>query len=81
MLRIVATTKLTPEEATAKAKESFGPDGHGLRVTDETATSVCLEGGGGGVEVSACPEGSGAKVDFLSREWDYQVKEFIRHLT
>ena len=81
MLRIAATTKLTPEESTDRAKQFFGPNGYGLRITDETPTSVCLEGSGGGVEVSACPEGKGAKVDFLSREWDHQVKEFIRDIS
>lgn len=80
MLKIGTKTKLSPEEATKRAKEFFGPDGYGLKVVEETPTSACFEGGGGGVEVIACAEGKGTSVELVSREWDYQVKEFIRKI-
>ena len=77
MLRIATKTELTPEDATKKAVEFFGPGGYGMSVTDETPTSVCFDGAGGGVEMTACAEANNTAVDFVSREWDFQVKEFI----
>ena len=77
MLKIAGKTKLTPQKAAAKAKEFFGPGGYGMSVTDETPTSVCFEGGGGAVEIDACAEDGGTGVELVSREWDFQVREFI----
>ena len=78
MLRIASKTKLTPEEVIKKAVKFFGPEGYKLKITTQTETAASFEGGGGTVEISACAENSKTNVDFLSREWDYQVKEFIR---
>ncbi len=77
MLKMSAKTKLSPEEVIKRAVAFFGPSGYGLEVKDESAGYVCFEGGGGGVEVSASPEGKRASVELVSREWDYQVKEFL----
>jgi hypothetical protein len=39
---------------------------------------VCTSGGGGGgVVVTTGVEKKGSSVELVSREWDYQVKEFI----
>ncbi len=78
MLRIATRTKLSPEEAINKAVEFFGPEGYKLEVKERSADCATFEGGGGGVEVSACAEEGGSSVELISREWDYQVKEFIR---
>ena len=78
MLRIATKTSFTPEEVIKKAIQFFGPDGYKLKINGQTETSVTFEGGGGAVEISACAENGKTTVDFLSREWDYQVKEFIR---
>lgn len=78
MLRIATKTKLTPEAAIKKAIIFFGPDGYKLKVVDQTDTSVSFEGGGGSVGVSACEDNGKTSVEFLSHEWDYQVKEFIK---
>jgi hypothetical protein len=80
MLRITTKTKLTPEEVIDNAIKFFGPDGYKLKVTNQTDTAASLEGGGGSVEVSACADNGKTSVDFLSREWDYQVKEFIHKI-
>jgi hypothetical protein len=72
-----AKTKLSPEEVIERAVAFFGPGGYGLGVKDESAGYVCFEGGGGGVEVIASAEGKRASVELVSREWDYQVKEFL----
>jgi hypothetical protein len=78
MLRIATKTKLTPEDTISKAITFFGPQGYKLKVGEKTDTTVEFEGGGGSVEISACKDGGKTTVDFLSREWDYQVKEFIK---
>jgi hypothetical protein len=77
MLRITTKTKLSPEEAIKKAIKFFGTDNYKLKITAQTNTSVSFEGGGGSIDVSVCEENGKTSVDFLSREWDYQVKEFI----
>ena len=78
MLRIATKTKLTPEEVIKKAIKFFGPDGYKLKITNTTETTAAFEGGGGSIEISACNDDSKTTVDFLSREWDFQFKEFIR---
>jgi hypothetical protein len=81
MLKISTETKLKPEEVIEKAIRFFGPNGgYGLQVTEQTDSSVCFEGGGGGIEVVACVEEKGTRVDVVSREWDYQAKEFMEKL-
>jgi len=78
MLRIGTTTRLSPEETIKRAVAFFGPGGsYGLKVTEQTPTSACFEGGGGSVEVIACAEEKNTAVDLTSREWDVQVREFV----
>ncbi len=36
MLKITTKTKLSPEEATKRAKEFFSPEGYGLKVVEKT---------------------------------------------
>jgi hypothetical protein len=78
MLRIATKTKLMPEQTIEKAIEFFGPAGYKLKVINQTETSANFEGSGGSVEVSACKENDKTSVEFVSNEWDYQVKEFIK---
>lgn len=80
MLKIAAKTKLSPEEAIKKAIEFFGPKGFQLKIFDQTSSSVFLEGGGGSIEITTCQENGKTSVEFLSREWDEPVKEFIRKI-
>lgn len=80
MLNIEATSKLSPEEAIKRAVKFFGPPGYGLKVKEEAPCCVEFEGGGGGVAVTASAQGKGSKVDIESREWDYQVKEFVKKI-
>ena len=78
MLRIATKTKLTPGDVITNAVQFFGPEGFKLKITDRTETSANFDGGGGSVEISTCEGDGKTTVDFISREWDYQVKEFIR---
>ena len=80
MLKLSTKSKLKQEEVIKSAVQFFGPGGYGLDVIEETADSAVFEGGGGGVGVSTAVEGDKTTVDIVSREWDYQVKEFIGKL-
>jgi hypothetical protein len=77
MIRIGTKTKLDPEEVVRRAVSFFGPGGYGLEVTNESTGYVCFEGGGGSVEVITSGEAKGASVELVSREWDYQTREFL----
>ncbi len=79
-MRMSAKTKLKPEEVVRRAINFFGPGGQGLEVKNESAGYVYFEGGGGSVEVIASAEVKGASVELVSREWDYQLKEFLGNL-
>jgi len=78
MLKLSTKSKLKPEEVIKRAVKYFGPGGYGLKVEEEGNCCVGFEGGGGGVRVSAAEEKKGSTVDVESREWDFQVKEFIQ---
>jgi len=81
MIKMTAKIKLTPEEIIKRAVSFFGPGGHGLELKEQAAGIVYFEGGGGCVEVTASAEGKVASVSLFSREWDYQVKEFLKAIT
>jgi hypothetical protein len=76
VLRIGANSKHSPQEVIERAKKFFG-EGYGLKLSESSEVGASFEGGGGGVIVSAIPEGTGSSVDLESHEWDYQVKEFL----
>jgi hypothetical protein len=80
VLRIASKTKLTAEDVIKNAIKFFGPAGYKLKINSQTETSVSFEGGGGTVEISTCAENGKTTVDFISREWDFQVKEFIKSI-
>jgi len=80
MLRMAAKTKLEPEAVIKRALAFFGPDGYGLKIREQRAGYICLEGGGGLVEVSASAA-KGSSVELVSREWDYQLKEFLNAIS
>jgi hypothetical protein len=81
MIRMSVKTKLNPEEVVRRALNFFGPGGYGLEVTNESANYICLEGGGGVVEVIASAKSKGSSVELVSREWDYQAKEFLGNIS
>jgi hypothetical protein len=77
MARYGKESKLSPDKVLEKAREFFGPGGLGLEVKEEGEGCATFEGGGGHVFVSACEKGKGSEVDLETREWDYQVKQFM----
>ena len=72
-------TKLSPEKIIAKAVATFGEGGAGLDVTEQSRCCARFEGGGGHVFVTVS-EGAKTKVDLETREWDYQVRQFMQRL-
>ncbi len=77
MIRMAAKTKLSPEEVVKRAVAFFGPGGYGLEVKEQSGDYARFEGGGGDFEVNASAEEKRTSVELVSREWDYQVKEFL----
>ena len=72
-------TKLSCEQVVVAALKHFGEGGVGLDVTGQGADCVSFEGGGGHVEITVCQKEGGkrSEVNILTREWDYQVKQFM----
>jgi len=79
MARYGKESKLSPDKVMEKALEFFGPDGLGLEVKEQDGGCATFEGGGGHVFVQVCEseKGKGSEVDLETREWDYQVKQFM----
>jgi hypothetical protein len=81
MVRLGGHSKLRPAEVMEKAERFFGPGGLGLQVVERQATRLVLEGGGGGVAVSAEPNATGSDVEMVSREWDDRAQAFLGSIT
>jgi hypothetical protein len=80
MLRLECKSKMSPEGVMEMLKRSFGEEGLGLTLKEATPECVTFEGGGGYVTANLCKEGSETRVDMVTREWDYHVKEFASKL-
>ena len=80
MLRITAKTKMEPTKVISSAMSYFGPGGIGLKEVSLDEGNAVFEGGGGGIELSVSPDGEGAAVEAVSKEWDYQIKDYMRQL-
>ena len=81
MLRLEAKTKLSPEKTVEQAVAFFGPDGYGLEVKENYKNHAYFEGGGGSVAVTTSIKDEKTSVDIVSREWDFQVQEFLEKIT
>jgi len=77
MARYGVDSKLSPAQVVDRALEFFGPGGAGLEVTEQAECCARFEGGGGHVFVNASEKGKGSEVELETREWDYQVKQFM----
>jgi len=83
MPRYGVETKKSPEEAIEAALAYFGAEGIGLEAEEEGPCCATFEGGGGFVRVMASEseEGDGkTTVTLETREWDYDVKQFMRKI-
>ncbi len=79
MARYGVYTKLDPEEVIRRAVSFFGEGGLGLTVTDQGSCCATFEGGGGHVSITA-NAGDKMEVELVTREYDYDVKRFIREI-
>ena len=80
MLNISKETTHSNEEIKQKTKAIFGDKGLKLELTDEGPDCLTFTGGGGYVTATICPEESKNRVDVVTQEWEYQVKEFLADL-
>lgn len=76
-MRYGMKTKMSPSEVVEQAVTYFGPEGLGLDVTSQEACCARFEGGGGYVLVTAEEAEDHTEVDLETREWDFQVKQFM----
>lgn len=79
MARYGVETKLDPEEVIQEAVTFFGEGGVGLEVTDRSPCCATFAGGGGHVSVTV-DAGDKTEVELVTREWDYDVKRFVRRI-
>jgi hypothetical protein len=80
MARYGVKTKLSPEQVIQKALAYFGKGGLGLDMTKQGNCCAYFEGGGGHVQVMAASEEKKTDVELETREWDYDVKQFMRQI-
>jgi hypothetical protein len=79
MARYGVKTNKSPEEIIQQAIDFFGKDGVGLEVTDRSSCCASFQGGGGHVSVTVS-QGEKTEVELVTREWDYDVKQFMRQI-
>jgi hypothetical protein len=80
MLNLERWTALAPEEAMEELKRWFGKGGLGLEVKEENLQCITFQGGGGYVTATLCEDKGKTRVDLVTQEWDYQVKQFASNL-
>jgi hypothetical protein len=80
MLRLECRSKLSPEEVIEELKRFFAEGGLGLSLKEATPGCVTFEGGGGYITASLCQEGRETRLDMVTQEWDYHVKQFVSRL-
>jgi hypothetical protein len=80
MLRISKQSRLSPDEILAKASRYFGKSGEGLDETESGPCCISFSGVGGYVTVTVCDKGNEREVDVETREFEYQVKQFLGSL-
>jgi hypothetical protein len=80
MLRLEHKTRLSQEKIIGRLKRYFGKEGLGLDLTEESAQCLTFTGGGGYVTASLCQEGDDTRVDLITQEWEYHVRQFAGDL-
>jgi hypothetical protein len=81
MLNLERKTKLSQEDVLQKLKQFFGKGGLGLELSDETPQCLTFIGGGAYVTATLCSEEDRTRVNLVTQEWDYDVKEFASSLS
>jgi hypothetical protein len=80
MLKLETKSKLPPEKIVDELKGFFGEDGMGLNLEEESSQCLSFQGGGGYVTATLCPEERETRIEFVTQEWEIQVKKFTSEL-
>lgn len=80
MLNISGKTSLSHDKIIQKIKNYFGQKGLKLELTEEDPDCLSFTGGGGYVTATICSEEGKNRVDIVTQEWEYHVKEFLSGL-
>jgi hypothetical protein len=78
MLNIEAKTKLSMGVAMSRVKGFF--EGLGLKLVSENGGCLSFEGGGGYVTATLSEESNKTKIELVTQEWEFQVREFVATL-
>ncbi len=77
MARYGKQSKRSPKQVLEAAGKFFGEGGLGLKVQRKDERNLYFVGGGGHVSIEAAPLDKGSDVTLETREWDFQVQEFM----
>jgi len=80
MINLEKSTKLSTDEVMNRLKRYFGKGGQGLEAAEESPYCISYSGGGGYVNATVCVEDGKTKINLVTQEWEYQVKEFLSQL-
>lgn len=81
MLRMGKVTEHRPKEVLDKAAAFFGPQGVGLDIMPRSDQALEFNDSVGGfVLVQVAPQDEGTEIDITTREWDYDVRRFLREI-
>ena len=81
MLKLEVKSKQSPKKVVDQLKTFFGNGGLGLDLNEESSDCLSFQGGGGYVTAAVCPEGNGSRIEFVTQEWDYQVKKIAAEIS
>ena len=73
-------TRLSCEKVIEKAKNFFGSGDVGLAIKECEKNCARSEDESGHVFITCCTDNEEAEIDLETREWDYQVKQFMREI-
>jgi hypothetical protein len=77
MLQISKKSQLNSDKILAKASRYFGKGGEGLDETESSPCCISFSGAGGFVTVTVYEKAIEREVDVETREFEYQVKQFL----
>lgn len=80
MGRYGTKTNVNCKNVIEKAVDFFGPTGQGLIVKVQENDFARFEGSGGYVNVKCAKKEEETDITIETREWDTQVKKFMKHL-